>query len=74
MTIEELIAALEETGDGCALISDDAGHWAVSTTGMQQVPINPPEDITFYFLVKASEWKPTIREALEAYYAEYVTP
>lgn len=72
MTTEELIEAFENTGDGCGLISDDAGNWAVSTSGMQNVPMNPPQDISTSFFVEAAEWKPTIREALQAYYDEYV--
>lgn len=71
-TIEELIDALERTGEGCGLISDDAGHWAVSTSGMQCIPIDPPEDVSTSFFVEAAEWKPTIREALQAFYDEYV--
>lgn len=70
-TIEELIDGLERTGDGCGLISDDAGHWAVATAGFQNMPMDPPEDISTSFFVSASEWKPTIHEALQAYYDEH---
>lgn len=55
-TIEELIVALEQTGSGCGLISDDWGHWAVSTSGMQNVPMDPPADIDTVFHVKRDEW------------------
>ena len=71
-TMDELIAVLEEDGDGCGLISDDAGYWAVSTSGMQNAPDDPPQDISTSFFVEAAEWKPTIREALEAYYEEHL--
>lgn len=55
-----------EKNDGCGLISDDAGRWAVSTSGMQNLP-NPDEpiDITTAFFVEAKEWKSTIREAID---------
>lgn len=72
MNIEELLKAFEETGEGCGLISDDAGNWAVSTCGIQDVPKSPPEDVNTSFLVLAAEWKPTICEALQAYYDEFV--
>lgn len=67
-TLEELIAFLEQHGSGCGLISDDAGHWVVATEGMQNVPENPPEDIDSRFFVTAEEWKPSVREALEAFH------
>lgn len=51
-TIEELLEFLEETGDGCGLISDDAGIWAVSTSSMQNVPVDPPQDIQTTFFVE----------------------
>lgn len=72
MTLEQLIDALERTGHGAGLISDDAGHWTVSTSAFQNVPTNPPQDTFTSFLVKATDWKPTIREALQAYYDAYV--
>lgn len=55
-----------ENNDGCGLISDDAGNWAVSCSGFQNVPMNPPEDIQTSFFVEASEWRPSIREAIDA--------
>ena len=68
MIVKELACFLEENGDGCGLISDDAGHWAVSTSGFQNVPENPPQDIETSFFVEANEWKLTILEALQAFY------
>jgi len=55
-----------EENDGVGLISDDAGRWAVSTAGMQNMP-NPDEpiDIMTSFFVEAKEWKLTIREAID---------
>ena len=52
--------------DGCALISDDFGNWAVSDGGMQSIPEHPgtPSDISTTFFIEAHEWRPSIREAL----------
>ena len=36
------------------------------------MPMCPPQDISTSFFVEAHEWKPTIREALQAYYDEHV--
>lgn len=67
MTDSELIDCLEKL-DGFGLISDDFGRWAVTSCGFQNVPddINVPSDITTSFFVQAKDWKPTIREALNA--------
>lgn len=54
-----------EKQDGSALVSDDAGHWAVSTTGVQNVPMNPPEDIDTSFWIEKAEWCKTVREAID---------
>lgn len=51
--------------DGAALISDDAGHWALIYTGTQSVS-DPPQDIYTSFFVAKHEWKPSIREAIDA--------
>ena len=74
MTDTELINYLQETE--ASLISDDEGHWAVTQWGMtqwgmQNVSENPPVDIQTTFFIEAHEWKKTIREAIEAYKAEY---
>jgi hypothetical protein len=67
MNDTELLNFLEQC-EGCALISDDFGNWAVSGTGMQNVPEKPgePSDIESVFFVEADEWKPSIREAIAA--------
>ncbi len=62
--IEELIRIFGEEGCGCALISDDAGNWAVSGEGFQNVPDDPPQDIETSFFIEKSLWKSSIREAL----------
>jgi hypothetical protein len=60
-----------EKQQSSALVSDDARHWAVSTSGMQNVPTDPPQDIQTTFFVEKGEWRPTIREAIDAAIAEY---
>lgn len=54
-----------EHQDGGALVSDDAGHWVVVFTGIQNVPMNPPEDIQTTFWIKKDEWCKTVREAID---------
>lgn len=52
--------------DGCGLVSDDAGHWAVSGSGMQNVPNDGLIDLATTYVVMADEWQPTVREAIDA--------
>lgn len=70
MTDSELLDWLEKQ-QGSALVSDDDKHWAVVTTGVQNVPEKTPADIQTIFLILADEWKPTIREAILAAIEEY---
>lgn len=51
---------------GSGLVSDDAGHWAVSGSGMQNAPDETPIDLATTYIVLADEWKPTVREAIDA--------
>jgi len=71
-TDSELIDWLENE-QGSALVSDDFGHWAVSNSGFQNVPdnIDIPNDIQTTFFIKAEEWKPSIREAIQAAKEKY---
>lgn len=70
LSLEELLNFFEKNGQGSALVSDDAGHWAVTSEGFQNVPQKPPEDIETLFFIKADQWKPSIKEALQAFYDE----
>lgn len=67
---ERKVAALDwlEKQDGSGLISDDFGRWAVSASGFQNIPNNPriASDISTTFFIEASEWRPSILEAIEA--------
>jgi hypothetical protein len=55
-----------EKQDGAGLVSDDAGHWAVATNGVQSAPMAPPCDITTQFWIEKHEWRKTVREAIDA--------
>lgn len=65
MTDKERLDWLEKN-DGAGLISDDAGRWAISTGGSQNVP-NPKKaiDIATTFFVEAKEWQPSVRKAID---------
>ena len=56
-----------EKNEGCNLISDDAGRWAVSTSGIQQAPMNRKgfkETISVGSWIEPHEWKKGVREAI----------
>lgn len=70
MTDTERLDWLEKR-PGAGLISDDNGHWVVALSGMQNVPMGTgPEDIATSFFIEAKDWKPSIREAIDAAIAE----
>jgi len=50
---------------GGALVSDDAGHWAVVFTGIQNIPMNAPEDIHTTFWIEKDKWCKSVREAID---------
>lgn len=54
--------------EGTNIVSDDAGKWAVSSTGFQPVPPEDgfTEDAMISSLVSPNEWRTTIREAIDA--------
>jgi len=67
---KELLDYLE-LSEGCALISDDRGNWAVSCSGMQNIEEgNHPIDIETIFFIEKSDWKPSIREAIKYFMDE----
>jgi len=67
MTDTERLNWLEEN-EGLALVSDDFGNWAVVTDGCQNVPLEPgkPSDITTSFWIEKKQWRPSVREAIDA--------
>ncbi len=65
MEDKELIDWLEEQ-NGSGLISDDAGRWAISDGGIQNVPDpDNPIDIVSSFFVEAADWRNSVREAIQ---------
>jgi hypothetical protein len=55
--------------DGHGLISDDAGRWAVSTCGTQNIPDDggeTPFDFSGTFWVEKELWRESIRDAIDA--------
>ena len=52
--------------DGMGLISDDAGRWAISAGGMQNIPDpEKPIAISTVFCVEAGQWRKDIRSAID---------
>ena len=64
LTLEEALMKLSESGLCPNLLNDDAGRWAVATSGFQTVPDDNPIDIESTFFVEARFWKDTPTEAL----------
>jgi hypothetical protein len=53
--------------EGLGLISDDAGRWAISDAGIQNIPNQKKAiDIASTFFVEANDWRKSIREAVIA--------
>ena len=52
--------------NGSGLLSDDAGRWAITGDGMQNVPSDEASDIMTSFFVEAKDWYPSVREAIDA--------
>lgn len=73
MTDTERLNWLEQN-QGAALVSDDDKHWAVVVNGIQNIPENTPSDIHTTFFIRQNEWQSTIRDAIDAAYAEETMP
>lgn len=65
----EWLEAYVKQGGCPGLINDDNGHWAVSDTGMQDMPDeDEPRGVsTVSFFVEAGEWRNSVREAIDAF-------
>jgi hypothetical protein len=71
-TDTERLDALAELS-GVGLIHNDMKHWAVSGDGFQNLPgenFDEPFDCQTAFMIEKEKWKPTIREAIDAYLDE----
>lgn len=65
MNNDDILLDWLEEHQGYGLISDDNGHWACVTNGMQNVPDgDEPQEIWTTFIVEADEWFDSIREAI----------
>lgn len=52
-----IVDKMEKEGYCPALLSDDNGHWAFATDGIQNVPLGEePEDIETTFFVPKNRW------------------
>jgi len=56
---------LEAAGNGVGLVHDDNKHWAVCFAGTQPVPGDAPQNMATTHFVKAEEWQPSVREAID---------
>ena len=61
MSIEEGFEAIERCGYAPALINDDEGHWAVSSSGCSEM-CEKVESVTSY-IDGFEYWKDSIKEA-----------
>ena len=65
LSLEELLESYAENGRCPLLLNDDAGHWALSFEGYQNVVMgDEPEDVQGSYMVEAEDWKDTIKEAV----------
>ena len=63
---------IEREGASPALLNDDNGHWAITCDGTQSLPDSEePADIWTSFVVEKGQWHNSIREAIDAYKAEW---
>jgi hypothetical protein len=64
LTDTERLDWLEEN-QGYAVVSDDFGHWACVSEGMQNVPLKAPGDIATSFFIQKKQWKKSVRKAID---------
>lgn len=75
MTDSERLDWLEKEANGCAVIHDDNAHWAFATNGMQNVIMGDgPGNLKTSYFIEKSEFRPTIREAIDAAIAAAEAP
>jgi len=67
LPVEFIMEELSKLGFAPNLLYDDNGWWAITGDGMQTLVTDSPQDIETSFFVEASNWKPTIKEALKHY-------
>lgn len=67
---KELLDALEEAGNGIALLHDDEEHWFVVGDGTQEVVVDGPISFSTGYWIDDEDVKygrKTVREAIEAW-------
>jgi hypothetical protein len=66
LPVDFIIEELTKLGQAPSLVYDDNGHFAVTGDGYSSVS-DDVQDAQIFCFVSKSQWKPTIREALEYY-------
>lgn len=66
LPVDFIIEELTKLGQAPNVIYDDNGHFAITADGYATVS-DEPQDAEVYSFVRKSQWKRTIREALEYY-------
>src|SRR5262249_35457009 len=72
-SVEEVFEHFANRGYSPALVFDDDGRWAISDMGSSPVPDSEnghTETVGITSIVQPEQWKPTIREALDAFLAD----
>lgn len=74
LTIESIFEGLTSIGDCPNLLYDDDGNFAVGNSGVQSFNLETNKkssdrlDFKGIWFLKKKDWKPTIREAIQAYF------
>lgn len=66
LPVDFIIEELTKLGQAPSLLYDDNGHFAVTGDGYSTIS-DEPQDASVTCFIRKSQWKPTIREALEHY-------
>jgi len=68
LDIDFILESLSKLGHAPNLLYDDNGNWALTSDGVQTIPIeDDTNDIDLSFWVEKSLWKGSIREAVDHY-------
>ena len=70
--IEEILDHYADNGYCLALVYDDDGRWAVSDSGSSPIPDSDnghTRMVMIASMVEPYQWRPTVREAVEAFCA-----
>lgn len=70
----DYFVASAKRGFSFNIVNDDAGRWAVSDSGMQEVPEKGPIDMCITHFVEKKQWRRTLRGAIDACMKEHPLP